>query len=197
MMSDEDRRNLFDNSLELGPPTSTLTLTNQGPSTKPDKKPKGAGAGAGGVYGGKNTQHPLAGGPGGVPASSAAAAAAASSSSSQPSNSLTRRLEKLGFGQGVGADRCVVPLSLYPPLACNQHPLSTPLTLYLSYYTPLIMPRSLYPSRYTGEIITAGGVPPLPEKAPPSPPFSIKWATTLDPDPPVVGCCCITSLRGY
>ena len=52
MMSDEDRRNLFDNSLELGPPTSTLTLTNQGPSTKPDKKPKGAGAGAGGIYGG-------------------------------------------------------------------------------------------------------------------------------------------------
>ena len=96
MMSDEDRRNLFDNSLVLGQSTTTPTTHLHGPATKGDKKNKGMGT----TYGGKNTSHPLAGGHGGMPA--------ALSSSSQPSNSLTRRLEKLGFAQGVGADRCVV-----------------------------------------------------------------------------------------
>ena len=107
-MSDEDRRNLFASNLVLGPSSTTNTNNNNnhGSTTKLDKKTKGTGAGAGAIYGGKNT-HPLASGYGGAPV------AAASSSSSQPANSLTRRLEKLGFAQGSGLDRCVAVLSCF------------------------------------------------------------------------------------
>ena len=119
MMSDEDRRNLFDNSLVLGPSTTTPTTHHHGPATKGDKKNKGTGAGVGATYGGKNnTSHSLSGGHGGM--------SAALSSSSQASNSLTRRLEKLGFAQGVGADRCVV--SHFSTLPSFTQPTTTIIT---------------------------------------------------------------------